>query len=248
MPKENEPLIEPRYGGNVETTNLDDRLRRVIRLEDNETVVGSSAGGIASFLPPFKNETPTDGYIPIWVNANGRYEAGPLPASGYTFPYHSDGSDSTAINNTTTETEYSTSGFTLPADAFSTIGDFIAFDFSGLLVGIGIGGTLTIRLRANTSNLLATAFSIAAPGGGNSYFHAIGTITATTIGASGEVRTNFGFREYANALVNSSNRTALTVDTTSSIDIGVTAQWSSAVPSNQTRLHQASFVLNKVVT
>lgn len=238
--------IRARYLGYIDETSLVNGFAE-LNLDTGEVVRAGSSGPEASHLPDIATDAPDDGDILIWSASNSQWEPGAPPASGYTFPYHSDGSDSTAINNTTTETEYDTSGFTLPADAFSTAGDFIRFEFSGLLVGVGISGTLTIRLKSD-STTLATGFTISAPGGGSAYFSAHGTITATAIGASGQVTTDFTGRLYNNALVNSSNRSAVTVDTTASMDIGITAQWSSAVPSNQTRLHKCTFVLNKVVT
>lgn len=235
--------IRAQYLGYLDESDTEDGVAK-INLDTGEVARAGASGPEAAHVPDIASGGNEGDYL---ILTSGVWTPTAPPAGGYTFPYHSDGSDSSAIGGTTTETEFDTTGFTLPADAFETAGDFLTVEFSGLIQSIGIGGSITIRLKSDSSTL-ATAFNVNAPGSGVEYFHARGIVTATTIGSSGEVRTNWTLRSYAEAFVNSSNRVTLSVDTESSMDIGITGQWSSAVASNQARIHQVSYVLHKVVT
>lgn len=241
------PVVILRLTGDVPLSALyRGRLEKL--LKPGHTLRANSDGsGLEddAYLPPFSDAEITDGQLYTYEASSGLLVPTDFPTSGNVFPYQADGTDSTVITNTTTETAFDTTTWSLDGDSLA-VGDRIRVEASGLATSLGLNSDqLTIRLRANTSNLLASVGMVNPTGGSNQYFHFQADIIVRSIGASGVVATDFKSRVLTNAVATSSNRVTLTIDTESTINFSVTGQWSHAAGSNNARVHSSHWTLYK---
>lgn len=145
---------------------------------------------------------------------------------------------STAISNTTTETEFS-NYYTIPANALK-VGSLLRIRYQGIATATNSTDTLTAKLylggKAGTALQTCGATDVA----NNNIFAGEFYMSVRTIGASG---TFVGWGNYTATLAASGTATMVvgvlgssTVDTTAAQKIAVAATWSAASASDSCRL------------
>lgn len=145
---------------------------------------------------------------------------------------------SSAVTNTTTETEFST-GYTLPANALK-VGSLLRIRYQGIATATNSTDTLTVKLyiggKAGTALQTCGATDVA----NNNIFAGEFYLAVRTIGATG---TFVGWGNYTAALAASGTATMVvgimastSIDTTTSKLIVPAATWSVANSGNSCRL------------
>jgi hypothetical protein len=150
-----------------------------------------------------------------------------------------------SCTNTVTETTISSSGLgslTLPANFFM-VGRSLKFEAFGYHSSTG-NPTITIKIKYG-STVIATMTG-SSGNGTNNTFSLIGVTTCRTIGSSGLVFTQSALQElHSNGLRVGNNATAtVTINTTTSNAISITAQWGTANSGNN--IHLTNFILTAI--
>lgn len=145
---------------------------------------------------------------------------------------------STAVTNTTTETEFSTS-YTLPANILK-VGSLLRIRYQGIATATNSTDTLTAKLYLGGKAGTALQASDATDVANNNIFAGEYYLAVRTIGATG---TFVGWGSYVKTLAASGTATMVVgisastaVDTTVSQKIAVAATWSVANAGNSCRL------------
>jgi len=146
------------------------------------------------------------------------------------------------ITNTTTETTLVGSGvgsLTFPANSLF-IGRTIRIQAYGLLSTATVPGTLRIKVKLGSTVILDTTAQTVASALSNFVWKVDAVITVRTVGASGSVMSQSAFEFQASSLAallawSMTNTAAVTLDTTASNALDVTAQWGTADTSNNIR-------------
>ena len=148
--------------------------------------------------------------------------------------------DSSVITNTTSETTYDTSSHTIDAGTL-VAGDEIRTGIYGRYFSQGFSnGRCDIRLKAGSVEL-ATLGVLNAADGLVKYFSFEANTEVRAIGASGSFVTTVHVRFFGNGMLKFTNRVVKTVDTTKSVALGITAQWTAASSANITDLSRVAY-------
>lgn len=134
------------------------------------------------------------------------------------------------VANTTTETALTAAGkgsLEFPA-GFLRIGSKIKISGSGLHSAVATG-TLTIRIKLGSTVMLTTG-AITSGIDTNGLFNIEATMTIRTIGASGTIFSQGMYQEDGAvfSIFEMTNTAAVTIDTTTSQTLSITAEWSTA--------------------
>lgn len=154
---------------------------------------------------------------------------------------------SATIANTTTETTLLGSGSgtsTLPASLLA-IGKSLRLRLSGVLSTDASAGTLTIRAKLGSTSIAASTAVTPSNSLSNVAWILDVDLTCRTIGASGTVFGQ-GMMQIADStgrVIGLAATAAVTVDTTSSLAVNVTAQWGTASASNTITCSNATILL-----
>lgn len=120
---------------------------------------------------------------------------------------------------------------TLAAAYLSVVGRSMVIRASGFLSDTGATPTLTLRFKYGTTTLCATV-AVGTPGtDSNAAWTLEATFTVRTTGASGTVFAQ-GWLTYANVVYPMLTTATVTIDTTTSTALNLTAQWSASASSN----------------
>jgi hypothetical protein len=136
--------------------------------------------------------------------------------------------DSTAIANTTTETDFDVD-YTIPAGLLDTVGNALRITFSGKLSDTA-SPDLTLRLKI-AGTTIKTFGPITLTGGTDDHYELSFLAVVAATGASGSLRVIDLRSVVAGQSVDQSLATA-SLDTTTTNDIDLSAEWSAADPGN----------------
>ncbi|MBI4044777.1 MAG: hypothetical protein HY392_03650 [Candidatus Diapherotrites archaeon] len=138
-------------------------------------------------------------------------------------------SDSSAIANTTTETNFDTS-YTLPADALTT-GKVLKIKAQGKYSSTATPN-LNLRIKYGSTTLVQSGSVNVVNTASNQGWLVEGTIIARTTGSTGTAMATGYFHNGRNNNMPLTNAGATTIDTTTANTLQVSAQWNTASPSN----------------
>lgn len=135
--------------------------------------------------------------------------------------------DSSGIANTTTETDFDVD-YTIPAGLLDTVGNALRITVAGK---VSSTGTPDITLRLKIAGTTVKTYTVTLAGGTDEHFQMTFLAVVGATGASGSLRVIDLRSVVAGQLVDQSLATA-SLDTTTTNDIDLSAEWSAADPGN----------------
>ena len=225
---EGNPIIDPRFLGDVPTSRVDRYGRLPLYLGPGQTVRGDGVGD----LPAFTGDTPNVGDTLVW---NGAAYVPQAPAKGATI--YANIVDSSLVN-TAGETDFDID-HALPANALNALGTTIRAKIYGQLMGAFSAANLTLRLKLGTDTLF-TCTTIAGLSGATAYYSVDFLCVIRAVGGSGSINTiqTAGVFNNKNP-INMKAPSAVTIDTAAAATLKVSADLSSGAPSS-TRLYSVT--------
>ena len=140
------------------------------------------------------------------------------------------------VANTVAETPLTSTGIgslTLPANFF-TVGRTLLIKGSGIHSAVS-NPNIRIKIKLGSTVILDTG-NVSSLNSTNTEIDISGTITCRTIGATGTIFAQGSYTESGGQLFGMPNVNPITIDTTVSQTLSITAQWSAANVANTTSL------------